>query len=425
MKKQMIATTMAAALIMSALMVPSQVTWAAAVSENVTISQKQSDILAEVEADLKASANYMMTNLENTIFAADYQISYTDYQDAMFALKAGAENDKVIGKLNAVLKEKLAAYDETFLNPYASTGVQTFALAAVTAYLQEQGVDVTAYEGINLLTKLEETFFAEAEPNPYVYQYISAIAANTDKLSEKTINKVKTDVLSYYVSSEAGTGIDYWGVSADNNGQVLTALVDIYGKDADVKSKAAAALDWNASQKDASGAIVSWGAANASATAMAMRAAAQFGRMDEAEAYYKAMEQFRSTVNDGAYTYSGEDSIYSSRDALTGLLAYRNALQGKDLFAITDRQEPSQPTQKPQPSEKPVISETPVSTVNTTVLPLSSDALQQPLGKADSTASVKAPKTKDASRTGVLAAVMAVSGGAFVLMKDNRKKRYE
>lgn len=431
MKKQVISVTMAAALVMSAMVAPAQVTWADTASKNVTIAQNQSDVIKKVEADLKDSANYMMANLENTIFAADYQISYTDYQDAMFAMKAGAKNDKVIEKLNAVLKEKLAVYDETFLNPYASTGVQSFALATVIAYLQEQGVDVTSYEGTNLMNKFEETFLAETEPNPYVYQYITAIGAGSDKLSDAVVSKVKADVLAYYVDNETGTGIDYWGVSADNNGQVLTALVNEYATDADVKAKIDAALAWNAAQKDASGAIVSWGAPNASATAMAMRAAAQFGKMDEAAGYFNAMEQFQSAANTGAYTYSGEDSIYSSRDALTGLLAYKNAMEGKDLFAVTKKQEPSQPTENPQATQKPDVSEETLPTETVCVLYLPSVETKQtaqPTASENVTVkptSATAPKTGDSSQIGVLAAVMMVSGGAFALVKGNRKKRYE
>lgn len=438
MKKQVISATMAAMVVLTAAMTPTT-TIAGEVSNGIKIVQNQSNVITDVQTDLTDSANYMMSYLEKTIFAADYQISYTDYQDAMFALKAGADNEKVIEKLNTVLKEKLAAYDDSFLNPYASTGVQSFALATVIVYLEEQGVDVTAYEGINLIEKFEATFLAETEPNPYVYQYISAIEKHTGKLSDQVMKKVKEDVLKYYVNNETGIGIDYWGVSADNNGQVLTALLNEYATDADVKAKVDAALEWNAAQKDASGAIVSWGAPNASATAMAMRAAAQFGKMDDAAGYYKAMEQFVSTANKGAYTYNGEDSIYSSRDALTGLLAYKNALEGKDLFAVTEKQEPEQPSNEPEESAKPQTTTKPEESKEpqTSKEPQATELYCFPVSQegvkdtdkatgnptAQPTNSI-APATGDNSKVGLWAAVMAVSG-AVVLTKGGKKKRYE
>ncbi len=447
MKRQVISLTMAALLTVSAMAVSMESTWAATTqakmvhtsnsSKSIKFIQNQSDTVGQIEADLQDSANYMMTYLEQSISTADYQISYTDYQDAMFAMKAGAQNHKVTGELNAYLKQKLAAYDETFLNPYGSTGVQSFALAVIILYLEEQGVDVTDYEGINLIERFETIFLAETEPNPYVYQYISAIETNMGKLSDAVVNKVKDSVLAYYVDNENGIGIDYWGVSADNNGQVLTALVNAYATDSAVKTKVDGALAWNAAQKDASGAIVSWGAPNASATAMAMRAAAQFGQLEDAAGYYQAMEQFKSATTMGAYTYYGEDNIYSSRDALIGLLAYRNKLQSKDLFAVTKKAVEPQPTQDieiPTPSQAPQSTGEPLETECR--LPAASEAVNQsvqnvtassqPMNSSEvNTTQPAAPKTADPANIGLLAAVMTISAGVAVLAKRDKKDCYE
>lgn len=333
MKKQVIAgiLSMAAMAMVGSTFSPN-VVLAQTTPAAVIATEEKQDVLVDVEAKLKASADYLMGNLKNTIFSEEYAISYTDYQDAMFAMKAGAVDKEVIDKLNAVLKDELKTYDNTFLNPYESVGVKSFALAVAVLYLEEIGENPADYQGKNLLDELKNSVLTEEEMNPYVYPYISAVK---DIMDDEVEAKIQDDVLSYYVDNETGTGIDYWGVSADNNGQVLTALTNWYETNEAVKEKVDAALAWNATQKDETGAIISWGSANASSTAMALRGAAQFGKMEDAKSYYEALEQFGSTNNAGAYTYMGEDSIFSSRDVLIGLLAYRNQLQGKDLLGVS------------------------------------------------------------------------------------------
>lgn len=469
MKKQIIAATMSAMFLVSAM---ANVIHADTLannqnqSESAEISQNRtttvlndSELFVELEKDLRQSAKYMVINLYNNVFTEDYQLSYTDYQDAMYALKAGVKNERVIEKLNNTLKEKLTAYDDTFLNPYGSSGVQSFSLAIAILYLQEQGEDVTSYHGVNLLDKLEQTFLQEQEVNPYVYPYLTAVIKNTDKDFTEIKKKVTEDVLKCYVSNETGTGIDYWGVSVDNNGQVLTALAGEYKTNAKVKEKVDAALMWNDTQKDATGAIISWGEANASATAMALRAAAQFGDMETAKGYYMAMEQFQSATKEGAYTYAGEDSIFSSRDALTGLLAYRKSLKGESLFEVVYKQDnewmyENDPTSQaeveillinPAPTAEPENTPVPTTTAEPENTP-TPEPTQMPTAKPDATqissdsdaAALQsnkpqtlatdniseAPKTGDVSDAGrfVVLAVWAVA--VLAAVKGGKKERY-
>lgn len=420
MKKQILSIAMAAVMTMGA---ASGVSAAELQNTSQTVTSTQNsttDVLAAVEADVAKSAQYLMSNLEQSIFAESYQMSYNDYQDAMYALKAGAENEKVTEKLNVALKEQLAGDMSTFLNPYGAAGVQSMSLAIAVLYLQEQGADVTAYEGINLLQKLEQTFLQEEEPNPYAYQYILAAFENAGEEKEAVEKKATEAVLGYFVSDETGTGINYWGVSADNNGQVLTALVKKYQTDTEIKDKVQAALDWNLSQKDESGAIVSWGSANASSTALALRAAAQFGRMEDAQVYYAAMKQFQSDLVQGAYTYAGEASIFSSRDALTGLLAYQNSLQGKSLFAVRYvKQEEEIPTPAPTPEPKQ-DGNTPAPNTN-----LPQQQSQETTAPSEQPAVTTAPPTGDDASTVLAAVWMAVAAAVACMAGSRRKKDYE
>lgn len=409
MKKQILSVVMAAVLTVSALAVTTKTTTAAQMPEGL-------------EEKIEATAGYMMTDLANKLGQEGYKVSYTDYQDATMILKAGAKNAQVVEKLNAELKTQLDAYHpDTFLNPYGSAGVQSLAYATAILYLEEQGEDVKAYDTHDLVSKLETIFTEEADPNPYAYQYVAAVADNTNGLSANVAAKIKEGVLSYYVAGDNGTGIDYWGVSADNNGNVLTALVSQYKTDADIQAKVDAAIAWNSTQKDATGAITSWGSANASSTAMAMSMAARFGKFDEAKSYYDAMVQFESQAGDGAYTYMGDVSAFSTRDALTGLLAYRNGLAGKSLFAVTER--PVQPTATPapvEPSETPAEpSQAPAKTAAPT--PTTAPGQNAEAPKATQPAApATAPKTGD---TANVAAKVVCMGACLAVIAVAKSKK--
>ncbi len=359
----------------------------------------------EVEAELSETAAYMMGQVKENVITNGNPISYMDYQDVMFCLKAGVVDKEAISFLNDALSSHASDVTD-FLNPYKTEGMQTYIHAVTILYLQEIGEDEHSYAGVDFTARLMDSYEKETISNPYVYPYLNAAASDSE-----VRKKVAEDVFAYYVSDATGTGIDYWGVSADNNGQVLTALTDEYKNDEAVRGKINAALDWNAAQRDADGAIVSWGAPNPNATALALRAAAEFGRMEEAKGYYEALKQFASKDTPGAYTYMGEDSIFSSRDALTGLLAYRNALEGKTLLAVTDTYKKQlageETTNQQEKKEEPAANGTdnPAGTEN----------------KAD-VSPVQAPKTGDGSRTIFFATLLAMSIAVPAAVKGGRRK---
>lgn len=389
MKKRVFAMIFTMVLMVTAAVVPAWETKA---------EEADAALKSEVELALSKTASYMMGQVKENLITNGSPVSYMDYQDVMFCLKAGVVDVDVILFLNEALTAQ-AANETNFLNPYETENMQTYIYAVTTLYLQEIGEDAHNYAGVDFAARLQESYEKETISNPYVYPYLNA-AADSDEVR----NKVTQDVFTYYVDDATGTGIDYWGVSADNNGQVLTALVNEYKNDEAVQKKIDAALDWNAAQCDESGAVVSWGAPNPNSTALALRAAAEFGRMKEAKGYYEALKQFASTNTPGAYTYMGEDSIFSSRDALTGLLAYRNALEGKTLFAVTDtfrNMTPKPWTPYEQPKEE----------VNS---PAPENGTSKP--------PVQSPKTADESSIMLFVMLMAVSVAVPAVIKGGRRK---
>lgn len=403
MKKRFLSVIAAMALCVSAAVSP--------------VSAREGDAAA-LEQEILAASENLAKNLEETVAASDYQPSYNEYLDAMLCMKNQKVSEELLTKMDNALQEKVAAYDDTFLNPYASTDVKSYALAAAILYLEERGTDVTNYNGKNLIAMLKDTFMQEETPNPYVYSYIKAILQNEKVQDTAVQQRVKDGVLSYYVDDAvSGSGIDYWGVSADNNGQVLTALADEYKTDADIKSKVDAALAWNKTQTDATGAVVSWGTPSSNSTALALRCASQFGAMEEAASYYNALMQFKSTTTKGAYTYAGEDSIYSTRDALTGMMAYRAALNGTSLFAVVYQAG----GQKPLETEQPDGEKKDESSQKDQNTPVPQSSASDTPGQASVTTGVgNAPKTGDTSYPTAMVVVMVMAVAAAAVVKGGR-----
>lgn len=322
------------------------------------------EVSDRVSSDLSETASYMMGNLKESLAQEDYQLNYNDYIHAMLSVKAGAVDKSVIELLNAALKEEAAAYDDTFLNPYQSSGVKSLSLAAAILYLEEAGENPYDFAGLNLVDQLYHVYMEETDMNPYALQYVNAVIMNSygdeeeNVMFDEMLDKIREDVLSFYVNDENGTGIDYWGVSVDNNANVLSALSFWYLLDDELTEKIEAALEWNLTQRDESGAVVSWGSANSSSTALGLRMSAEFYDVYGAYEFYQALAQFKSDVTPGMYTYNGADSIYSTQDALWGLLAFRNMLDGEDLFAVSGHYVPepedeTEPETTVNPEEKP------------------------------------------------------------------------
>ena len=358
MKKPFISMTLSTVLFASAIVAGAgQIT-------PVQAADTKSDLEQSVEKDLKATAGYVMSQIKAKLQDSTYVPRYNDYTQTMLAVKAGVTDTDVTNALTAALK----AEDSAVLNPQGE-GTKSLSIAAAILYLNELGENPAEFNGQDLVTLLYNTFMTEMDMNPYTYQYVNAAALQSvkdvDKLTE-ILNKIHADVENdYYVDGESGCGIDYYGVSVDNNANVLSAwyLQDLLDSETElpatlkklgldtskleyegVSEKIDAALDWTMDQRDESGAIVSWGSANPDSTALALRWTAEMGDLESAEGYYEALVQFKSETTEGVYTYAGTDNIYATVDALWGLVSYDRALNGFWLFDTTaDCQEEETP----------------------------------------------------------------------------------
>ncbi len=362
--------------------------------------------MGDLDDELKTTAEYVsdvvIKGQADKVEAGTASFGYNDYLRAVYCLKAGYLNEDVAEALDAALAAGVADYDESsFMG--TGNGTHSYGLAIAILYLQERQADVTDYQDVNMLEKLNSTFLNETNINPYSYQMVAAVTRLTEYDWDDAVDKIKTDVLAGYKNGESGVGYDYWGISADNNGQVLTALTGFY-TDEDIREKIDAAIEWTKSTADASGAIVSWGSANPDSTALALKFAAAFGSSDAAT-YYSALGQFKSENTAGVYTYSGRDNLFATVDALTGLLAYSNAQAGKDVFAIKNvvAAEPD-PEPTPNPNE-PDANVTPETT------PAADDNKTENAGQESNTDNIdKAPETGDDSIVLFVLAAVSVMG---------------
>lgn len=315
-----------------------------AFAENTDL-QADSQVQAELNKELAATAGYVMNTLYNRISAEDYTtMSYNDYVQAMLALKGGAENEQVV----QILSDYLKADDNAIFYGNASA-TQALGMATAILFLNETGQNPADFDGQDLVTIMYETYMTEIEPNPYTFQYVNAAARQCIQDKEKLstlMGKVEQDAMSYYVANESGTGIDYWGVSVDNNAVVLSALKQIADENQEIVERIDAALEWSALQCDESGAIVSWGAPNPDSTGQGLRMFAEYGDLKQAQILYGGTVQFKSQDTEGAYTYGGQDNAFATVDILWGLLAYDRALDGYWVFDTTEAIEEAEKEQE-------------------------------------------------------------------------------
>ncbi len=385
-----------------------------------TVSLAFAGEMGELDDELKATAEYVsdvvIRGQADKVEAGTATFGYNDYLRAVYCLKAGYLNEDVAEALDTALASSVADYDEDkFMG--TGKGTHSYGLAIAILYLQERQADVTDYQDVNLLEKLNTTFLNETGINPYSYQMVAAVTRLTEYDWDDAVDKIKTDVLAGYENSNSGVGYNYWGISADNNGQVLTALAGLY-TDNDIKEKIDAALVWTKSTADASGAIVSWGSANPDSTALALKFAAAFESSD-AENYYNALGQFKSENTKGVYTYSGKDNLFATVDALSGLVAYSNSQAGKDIFAIKNMKE-EEPEPTPNPTETPEPTPNPTETPEST--PEADNNQEGNAGQESNTDNMdKTPETGDDGIVYFVIAAVSVVGMYMFASKQTKE----
>lgn len=430
MRKQFISMALSAVLAASAVM-----SGTGLFAQAETTSAENLSVQAEVEKDLLATAGYVMDQIQERITGEDYTISYNDYIQSMLCLKAGVQNGQVVTALTEALKSE---------SSLVSDGANSLTIAAAVLFLNEADENPADFAGQDLAAMLYDTFMSEEDPNPYTYQYVNAAMLQSMKDTERlsaVLNKIRNDVESgYYVDNENGTGIDYWGVSADNNANIFSsfyiqnafdsdaeitgALKDLSIQKSDVEYAGVSemiqkSLSWTMAQCDESGAIVSWGSANPDSTGLALRWTSELAELEKAEQFYRATEQFKSETTKGAYTYSGRDSLFATVDMLWGLLAYERALDGYWIFDISADCEEEEQTTEETTAEAETTEK--VTEKETAVLENETEKVTETVTETEKQSS-DVPDTADHNMLFVFGAVACMAAGAAVSVRIRKNE---
>lgn len=370
---------------------------------------------ALVKAELDATAGAMCDYIKNKISDDRSAIDCNDLKNYTLILKSGYSDENVTDELLNYVKNLINDKD----NPISATYVDFSGNVALSnnypyiiAFLNEAGENSSDFNGYNFNSALEEAILDETvDVNLYLLQYIvSAVNFNKEAFSEpgKIIEKAYKAVSDSYTTDENGnSGIDYWGVSVDNNGQCLSVIKSLYDTDRDAKEKIDAAIAWTATQFSDKGEIISWGSPNPSSTALAMKVFSEYSDLDNAKKAFNGMASFKSSSIEGvyeAYNYSTgtveADYLYTTPDALIGLLAYYRAIEGIDTLDVVV---PDKNTE-PETTETPTAEQATEQEITTTVSETTTAAYK----------SEAVPPTGDISPVFAVAAILLLSGTIYL-----------
>lgn len=329
----------------------------------------------QVREDAKAAGAYVMQAL---------------LTQSATPLYASGEIVTAVGKSGVECSELKAAYTASFKGHLEENGGKLPANTENSGYyawainaLEALGLNPSNWEGYDLFALFEESAAACGS----LYNNTAALTVivnHKEKLKDSaTVEKVFLDgVAAVYQTTEDGaTGWDNWGISVDNNGNVIAALAPFYHTDETIKSQIDAALVWVETMKSDDGyaSDLKYGtSANANSTGVMLRAFAAMGDSEKALETYSLLQQFRSPEIEGAYTYYGSENLAATKDALVGLNSYAALLEKQE-----DETETTEPEETTQQATEPVSKEeTTAFVTETTTVPSNSGKATPPTGDA-------------------------------------------
>lgn len=250
------------------------------------------------------------------------------------------------------------------------------------------GEDATNFNNNNIVALFNDILNAAPE-NDFIYNDTNPNALNPYHLGivNLAVESYSNEMKDYTAISEkikkalkaisTEKGINYWGYSLDNNTHVYSYFYNMYTSDSEIKNLIDTVLtyttntyydsvngtfnypDYNDSTKFNP---------NENSTALAVALYSTYNHTElSAVAFNTLTSLYQSSTTPGVYTFYGEDSIFTTYDALYGLVTYQMSLSGKsnpfDVSDITKAvkppviEEPEKPTEDSttalSPSETP------------------------------------------------------------------------
>lgn len=321
-----------------------------------TIADSTIPTIAEVTKESQETAGYLLkTNLESDMYSqmSDTSTFYNLSRNLFFALRSGVDCEANVNAYLASLPQYVNSDGALTINlsdygyPNDIIACQAYLLNVLAA----AGCNPADFNNINYVSAFSamlqntnaDSFTYSTDPvtyenkgvNPYfvgvlystVYTY-----ANQINDSSVVLNNIRTALNN--ISDE--NGVNYYGYSADNNGWVLPGFASLYSSDDSYKMLVNNAIAYtkqhNFDAATGAATVIDYSTGlpmpSCNSTGLAAALYSTFGYSGEAAMSYNALLTFASDTTPGAYTYYGTDSIFSTQDALVGLVSYQYILAG-------------------------------------------------------------------------------------------------
>ncbi len=280
----------------------------------------------EVKNELYKTSEYLLTQNPEANYLNDY---------ALGAIVSGAADESFKESYRQSVEDALKENGGklTYTDFYTGETAESLMFEACAAIvLNKMGVDTSDIGGYDL-AKVIANYDLSLISNPY-HLCEALKAARLTEANDEVTARLKDAIMSYYTDNGETGGMDYWGISTDNNGVFIEALAPYMDSDDAVKTAVEKSMKYIDNMKRADGYDSSETYAseygNADSTALALRAFVAVNDAEKAEEAYNYLMGFKSSETDGAYLYAGADSAYAAKDAQTALLAYYDYLSAND-----------------------------------------------------------------------------------------------
>lgn len=309
----------------------------AAVSSAVTAGAADKD---DISKELYSTSAYLMEQNSSADYTNDYILG---------AVVSGTVDTSFCESYKENVADALIENGGKLMYTDYYTGEETESLmyeSVAAIVLNEMGYDTADIGGYDF-AEIISNYDLSLVSNPY-HLCEALKVARIINAGEETEQKILDALMSYYKEDEENSslgGMDYWGISTDNNGAFIEAISPYADTNEQVRTAVEKSINFIKSMKRADGYDSSVAYAseygNPDSTAYALRAFTACGDNESASEAYEFLLKFKSENVTGAYLYFGEENLYAAKDAQAALLAYYEYVSGLEERAdSTDETEP-------------------------------------------------------------------------------------
>ncbi len=307
----------------------------------VSFAAEKEDVLEE----LSDTSLYLLEQNSSADYTNDYVLG---------AVVSGAVDESFCESYKESVEAALLENGGKLMYTDYYSGEQTESLmyeATAAIVLNKMGYDTSDIGGYNFADILS-SYDLSLVSNPY-YLCEALKAARAINAGDELEQKLLEALMTYYTVDDSDSslgGMNYWGISTDNNGVFIEAVAPYMSENEEVKEAVEKSLNFILSMKrddgyDSSVAYASeYG--NPDSTALALRAFVACGDDENAADAYSLLLGFKSSQTTGAYLYYGSDNVYATKDAQSALLAYYEYLASSSEEGTTESTESTETTEE-------------------------------------------------------------------------------